>query len=105
MSLGLGVIAKAGAGWKPKVDAMMRIVFAIAGVAVMLCFAVSPGRAQSFGNAPWCAVVNQGAGDVVWDCEYQTAAQCAPAVTGGGRGFCAINPTYVPPGTQRRRNW
>jgi len=76
---------------------MMRIVFAIAGVAAMLCFAVSPSQAQSYGNAPWCAVANQGGGDVVWDCEYQTMQQCAPNITGGNRGFCNINPTYVPP--------
>jgi hypothetical protein len=83
---------------------MMRIVFAIAGVAAMLCFAVSPSQAQSYGNAPWCAVANQGGGDVVWDCEYQTMQQCAPNITGGNRGFCNINPTYVPPQGQWRRH-
>jgi hypothetical protein len=76
---------------------MMRIVFAIAGVAAALCFAVSPSLAQSYGNAPWCAVVDQGGGDVAWDCEYQTMQQCAPSIVGGNRGFCNLNPTYVPP--------
>jgi hypothetical protein len=82
---------------------MMQIVFAIAGVAAALCFAVSPSLAQSYGNAPWCAVADQGGGDVVWDCEYQTMQQCAPNIVGGNRGFCNLNPTYVPPqGTWRR---
>jgi hypothetical protein len=82
---------------------MMRIGFAIAGVAAALCFAVSPSQAQSYGNAPWCAVADQGGGDVVWDCEYQTMQQCAPNIAGGNRGFCNLNPNYVPPqGTWRR---
>jgi len=87
------------------VDAMMRIGFAIASVAVVLCFAISPGRAQSYGNAPWCAVANQGGGDGVWDCQYQSAAQCAPNVIAGNRGFCNINPTYVPPQWAPRRRY
>ena len=82
---------------------MMRIVFAIAGVAATLCFAVSPSLAQSYGNAPWCAVVNIGAGDVYWDCQYRTFEACAPNIVAGNRGFCNLNPTYVPPqGTWRR---
>ena len=104
MCLGLGVIAKARVGWKPEVDAMMRIVFAVVSAAAMLCLAVSPSRAQSYyGNAPWCAVVNQGAGDVVWECEYRTAAQCAPNVIAGNRGFCNVNPYYTPGPAPRRR--
>jgi len=82
---------------------MTRIVLLIAAMLAVLCCQASPGRAQAYGNAPWCAVIDQGGGDVVWQCEYQTAAQCAPNVIAGNRGFCNINPTYIPPqGVPRR---
>jgi hypothetical protein len=58
---------------------------------------VSASHAGSFGNAPWCAVQNLGAGDVVWDCEFPSAEACAPHVIAGNRGFCNINPGFVPP--------
>jgi Protein of unknown function (DUF3551) len=76
---------------------MTRILFVMAAVMAVLCCKISSGQAQSYGNAPWCAVVNQGDGEVVWDCEYQTVQQCAPNVVAGNRGFCNVNPTYVPP--------
>jgi aspartate/methionine/tyrosine aminotransferase len=38
-----------------------------------------------------------GAGDVVWDCEFRSAEECAPHVIAGNRGFCNINPSFVPP--------
>jgi hypothetical protein len=58
---------------------------------------VPAAHAGSFGNAPWCAVQNLGAGDVVWDCEFRTVEECAPHVIAGNRGFCNINPGFVPP--------
>jgi hypothetical protein len=76
---------------------MTRMVLGIAAAMAMLCCEMPSGHAQSYGNGPWCAVANQGGGDVVWDCQYQTMQQCAPAITGGNRGFCNINPAYVPP--------
>ena len=48
-------------------------------------------------HAPWCAVQNLGAGDVVWDCEFRTVDECAPHVIAGNRGFCNINPSFAPP--------
>ena len=42
---------------------MNRVLFLIAAAAA-LSFAVSPVHAAYLGNAPWCAVVNIGAGDV-----------------------------------------
>jgi hypothetical protein len=42
-------------------------------------------------------VQNLGAGDVVWDCEFRSAEACAPHVIAGNRGFCNINPSFVPP--------
>jgi hypothetical protein len=70
---------------------------AAAGLAAALGFGVSAAEAGSFGNAPWCAVQNLGAGDVVWDCEYRSVAECQPQVIAGNRGFCNVNPSYVPP--------
>jgi hypothetical protein len=55
-----------------------------------------PVQAGTIGNAPWCAVQNLGAGDVIWDCEFQSVEQCAPAVIAGNRGFCNLNPSWPP---------
>jgi hypothetical protein len=44
------------------------------------------------GDAPWCAVINLGMGDIAWDCRYRTVEQCVPNVIAGNRGFCNLNP-------------
>ena len=49
---------------------MNRILFLIAAAAATLNFGVPPAYSAYIGNAPWCAVVNIGSGDVEWDCEY-----------------------------------
>ena len=49
-----------------------------------------------YGDAPWCAVMNIGTGEMYWDCQYQTFDACVPNVIAGNRGFCNVNPTYVP---------
>jgi hypothetical protein len=66
-------------------------------------------RAGTVGNAPWCAVQNYGAGDIMWDCEFLSAEQCAPAVSAGNRGFCNLNPAWpqyspVPPPVRHRKH-
>jgi hypothetical protein len=71
---------------------MLRIVLAFAGVAAALCSAIPSSQAGTYGNAPWCAVVEIGNGEVEWDCEYQTIEQCRPNVVAGNRGFCNLNP-------------
>ena len=70
---------------------------AAAGFAAAIGFGVPASHAGSFGNAPWCAVQNLGAGDMVWDCEFRSVEECAPHVIAGNRGFCNINPGFVPP--------
>jgi hypothetical protein len=77
---------------------MTRIALAIAPLATILCFVLSPSHAQAYGNAPWCAVRELGSGEVEWDCEYYSAAECAPTVIAGNRGFCNLNPylAYAP---------
>jgi hypothetical protein len=57
-----------------------------------------PAQAQTYGHAPWCAVINIGTGEVVWDCQYRTVEECAPNVIAGNRGFCNLNPYGPGPG-------
>lgn len=74
---------------------MNRIIVVIAAAAALI-FASSPGHASYSGNAPWCAVVNVGAGDVQWDCQYPSVEACRPNVIAGNRGFCQVNPYFSP---------
>jgi hypothetical protein len=75
---------------------MSRILLLSAAAAAALNFAVSPAHAAYIGSAPWCAVVNLGAGNIEWDCEYRSIEACRPNVIAGNRGFCQINPYYSP---------
>ena len=79
---------------------MTRYILWTAAVAAIFCTAILGGttasRASTFGDAPWCAVINMGDGDVHWDCEYNSVEQCVPNVLAGNRGFCNVNP-YGPP--------
>lgn len=75
---------------------MTRIVCSLVGAAVVMLAEMTTGHALS-GDAPWCAVVEIGAGEVEWDCHYQTIEQCRPNVIAGNRGFCNLNPYYRPP--------
>jgi Protein of unknown function (DUF3551) len=57
-------------------------------------------------EAPWCAVVNIGMGNVRWDCSYATFEACWPNVIAGNRGFCNHNPYYGGPAVvEHRRHW
>jgi len=77
------------------VKIIIRLAFAAAlSSAAVLVFGVSAGRASTDGNSPWCAVVDQGAGNMMWECYYQTIAECQPNVLAGNRGFCQRNPYY-----------
>jgi hypothetical protein len=74
---------------------MTRIVILVAAAAAILCVDIPQSQAGTYGNAPWCAVRNLGTGDMEWDCEYYSAAACAPTVIAGNRGFCNLNPYFV----------
>jgi hypothetical protein len=74
---------------------MIRIVLAVVVSAIVAELNVSGAQAQSFGNAPWCAVLQLGAGEVQWDCNYFSAEECAPTVVAGNRGFCNLNPRFA----------
>ncbi len=71
---------------------MTRLVHGIATAAALLVLSAAPGRAQTYGDAPWCAVTAATDGDVVWHCYYRSAAECQPHVLAGDRGFCNVNP-------------
>ncbi len=67
-----------------------KIAIITAGLAAGLMFGAATGHAS--GDAPWCAVINLGMGDVYWDCQYRTIEECVPNVIAGNRGFCNLNP-------------
>jgi hypothetical protein len=72
---------------------MIRLI-AIAALAFAV-MAIGPRPARAYNDAPWCAVINYGTGDVHWSCEYNTFEACYPNVLAGNRGFCNENPAYV----------
>ena len=74
---------------------MKRIVWAAASAAALLLVDIHASQA-GYGDAPWCAVIAVGNGEVYWDCQYETFAACVPNVIAGNRGFCNVNPTYRP---------
>jgi hypothetical protein len=53
------------------------------------------GHAQTYGDAPWCAMLQPTNGEVVRDCRYRSAEECAPNVSGATRGFCGLNPYFT----------
>jgi hypothetical protein len=73
------------------------LIVAAAGVTAVTSFSGWAAHAGTYGYAPWCAVLNVGAGAVTWDCEYRSAEECIPHVIAGLRGFCNMNPSFVPP--------
>ena len=75
---------------------MTRTALSIAVLSLIFCCGVWPSHAATYGHAPWCAVTNLGAAEMDWDCEYASAAECAPAVVAGNRGFCNVNPYFAP---------
>ena len=82
---------------------MTRTVFAAGAAIAFLSLGVGQAAAQYYTKAPWCAVVNTGAGDVHWDCIYRSIEQCRSNVLAGNRGFCNPNPYFNPTGQRRRR--
>lgn len=70
----------------------------LAGIAMGMALlgATTPSRAQYYGDKPWCAVVNETDGEVIWLCQYRSFEECQPSLIGGNRGFCNVNPYYKP---------
>ena len=78
---------------------MVRILSAVAAglLVVLAAMTLASQPAQAYGDAPWCAVLNTGMGEVQWDCTYDSIEACRPNVLGGNRGFCNPNPAYHGP--------
>ena len=76
--------------------AIPKLIFAAAVLCAALCFNVSTGHAGYYGDARWCAVTDQGADVISWNCEYDTLEDCRPAVLTGNRGYCGQNPYWRP---------
>ncbi len=72
---------------------MKCITYAGAVVLAGAILSLQPVWAQA-AEAPWCAVVNAGLGDMIWDCQYWTFEACVPNVLSGNRGFCNMNPRW-----------
>ncbi len=84
---------------------IMRLVPAVVFSAAALCLNVSISRA--FEHGPWCAAVNTGTDNVIWDCQYNSIEECVPNVLSGNRGFCNVNPAfglYVAKPTAQRKH-
>jgi hypothetical protein len=70
----------------------------IAAAAFVAAMSADVPASHAFGNAPWCAVIEIGNGEVYWDCQYRTVEECVPNVIAGNRGFCNVNPYGPGPG-------
>jgi len=77
-------------GGAAMVKVILRLMCAATASAAAICFHAPASWA--FGDAPWCAVINLGTGNVHWDCQYRTIEECVPNVVAGNRGFCNLNP-------------
>jgi hypothetical protein len=87
---------------------IMRLALMVAVSAASLGFNV-PVR-LAFEHGPWCAVVNTGTGNVIWDCQYNSLEECVPNVLTGNRGFCNVNPAFglyaaQPTKHRKHRKW
>jgi len=80
-----------------KISIPKKPILAAAAFAAALCFGSPASQAGQIGNDKWCAVSEDGADAMTWDCEYDTVDDCSPAILGGNRGFCALNPYWRPP--------
>ena len=71
---------------------LAKLAFGVAALAAATSFGASPSHAS--GDAPWCAVINTGQGNVYWDCQYPTFEACYHLgnILAGNRGFCNLNP-------------
>jgi len=53
---------------------LARLTISILALATAMWFGTFSSRA--YGDAPWCAVINTGVGNVYWDCQYPTFEAC-----------------------------
>ena len=87
---------------------MLRLLSAAAlllAVSAASVVAPRPANASVVGDAPWCAVVSTGWGEIEWNCSFWRFEDCVPEVISGNRGFCQQNPNFQepPPRAERYR--
>jgi hypothetical protein len=75
--------------------AIGRLTTAIAALAAAMCLQVSSSRAQYYGDAPWCAVLQIGTGSVTCHGYYPTVEECVSNVLAENRGCCNVNPYFT----------
>jgi hypothetical protein len=61
---------------------------------VSMVFIATDARAATWGHAQWCAVTDNGGGDIMWECVYDSVDECQPFILAGNRGFCSRNPYW-----------
>jgi hypothetical protein len=78
-----------------------RPTFAAVGLAAATCLfmilAATPGRTATWGHARWCAVTDNGGGNLMWECVYDSVEECQPFILAGNRGYCSLNPYWRTP--------
>jgi hypothetical protein len=83
--------------YRPVKISIGKLILAAGVAAAVICLQAPASQASQIGDDKWCAVTDASGDVMVWDCEFDTAEDCAPAVAVGTRGFCALNPSYQPP--------
>jgi hypothetical protein len=73
---------------------MLRLTLAASAAVAVVAFGAPPSHAGLYGNQPWCAVMDEGGGNLTWQCEFATQEDCIPAVLAGNRGYCSRNPYW-----------
>lgn len=74
---------------------ILRLALSMTAAAAALTLTPGYSRAQTYGDAPWCAMLQPTNGEVIRDCRYRSAEECAPNVSGATRGFCGVNPYFT----------
>jgi hypothetical protein len=81
---------------------MIRTIFVAAAALASVSFSL--GHAEG-AEAPWCAVISLGTGDVHYDCQYNSFDDCyrRGSILAGNRGFCSPSPYYVAGSAEQRQ--
>jgi hypothetical protein len=82
----------------------MMICTTLVAAAALASVSFSLGHAEG-AEAPWCAVISLGTGDVHYDCQYNSFDDCyrRGSILAGNRGFCSPSPYYVAGSQTRNR--
>jgi len=81
---------------------MIRTILVVAAALASVNFSLKQAEGA---EAPWCAVISLGTGDVHYDCQYQSFDDCyrRGSILAGNRGFCGPSPYYVAGSAEQRQ--